>query len=49
MLEKIIELTNEYIEGMPKKERKNMDSFLPVWKLLVLCRGYIILMKKQTE
>lgn len=24
---KIIELTNEYIEGMPKKERKNMDSF----------------------
>ena len=27
MLEKIIELTNEYIESMPKKERKNMGSF----------------------
>lgn len=24
---KIIELTNEYIESMPKKERKNTDSF----------------------
>lgn len=27
MLEKIIELTNEYIESMPKKSVKNMDSF----------------------
>ena len=27
MLEKIIELTNEYIEGMPKKERKKYGQF----------------------
>ena len=27
MLEKIIELTNLYIDSMPKKERKNMGSF----------------------
>ena len=47
MLEKIIELTNEYIESMPKKERdKNTDSFLPVWKLPVLWLDYIMLMKK---
>ena len=28
MLEKIIELTNEYIESMPKKERKKYGQFL---------------------
>jgi len=27
MLEKIIELTNEYIESMPKKERKKYGQF----------------------
>ena len=27
MLEKVIELTNEYIEGMPKKERKKYGQF----------------------
>ena len=27
MLEKIIELTNEYIESMPKKERKKNGQF----------------------
>ncbi len=32
MLEKIIELTNLYIDSMPKKE-KNAGSFLRVWKL----------------
>lgn len=31
MLEKIIELTNLYIDSMPKKER-NTGSFLQVWK-----------------
>jgi hypothetical protein len=31
MLEKIIELTNLYIDNMPKAER-NMGSFLQVWK-----------------
>lgn len=31
MHEKIIELTNEYIESMPEKRaEKNMDSFLQV-------------------
>lgn len=49
MLEKIIELTNEYIESMPKKERKNMGSFLPVWKLPVLCRDYITSIRKQAK
>lgn len=32
MLEQIIEKTNQYIEEMPKKERKNMGSFLQVLK-----------------
>ena len=27
MLEKVIELTNEYIESMPKKERKKYGQF----------------------
>ena len=27
MLDKIIELTNEYIENMPKKERKKYGQF----------------------
>ena len=27
MLEKMIELTNEYIESMPKKERKKYGQF----------------------
>ena len=27
MLEKIVELTNEYIESMPKKERKKYGQF----------------------
>ena len=41
MLEKIVELTNEYIESMPKKERKKYGQFLPAWKLPVLWRDYI--------
>ena len=49
MLEKIIELTNEYIESMPKKERKKYGQFLPVWKLPVLCRDYITSMRKQVK
>ena len=34
MLEKIIELTNEYIESMPKKERKKYSHVLLLseWK-----------------
>ena len=46
MLEKIIELTNEYIESMPKKERKKYGQFLPVWKLPGLWQGYIMSMRK---
>lgn len=42
MLEKMIELTNEYIESMPKKERKKYGQFLQVWRLLVLWQLYII-------
>lgn len=49
MLEKIIELTNEYIESMPKKERKKYGQFLPVWKRPVLWWDYIISMRKQEK
>ena len=44
MLEKVIELTNGYIDTMPKKERKNTVSFLQVWKQLVLWQTYMILL-----
>lgn len=33
MLKKIIEKTSQYIENMPKKERKKYGQFLQVWKL----------------
>ena len=49
MLEKIIELTNEYIESMPKKERKKYGQFFPVWKLPVLWQGYISWMRKKVK
>lgn len=49
MLEKIIELTNEYIESMPKKERKKYGQFLQVWRLPVLWLVYIILMKRRVR
>lgn len=44
MLEKVIELTNGYIDTMPKKSAKNMVSFLQVWKRLVLWQIYMILL-----
>lgn len=34
MLEQIVEKTNQYIEEMPKKERKNTDSSLRALKQL---------------
>ena len=49
MLEKIIKLTNEYIESMPKKNVKNTDSFLPVWRLLGLWQDCIMSMKKEEK
>ena len=46
MLEKIIELTNLYIESMPKKERKKYGQFLQVWKQQDL---WLACMKKQQK
>ena len=47
MLEKIIELTNEYIEGMPKKERKKYGQFFTSMETARLWQDYIILMKNR--
>lgn len=49
MLEKIIELTNEYIESMPKKERKKYGQFFTSMETAVLWPVYIMLMKKRVR
>ena len=43
MLDCIIERTNKYIDDMPKKDRKNMVSFLQAKKQRVLWLDYILI------
>lgn len=42
MLEKVIEKTSEYIDSMPKEERKNMVNFLLVLRQLVIWQDCLI-------
>ena len=49
MLEKIIELTNEYIESMPKKERKKYGQFFTSMETARFMAVYIILMKRRVR
>ena len=46
MLEKIIELTNEYIESMPKKERKKYGQFFTSMETARFMAGLYKLDKK---
>lgn len=41
MLESIIENTSEYIDSMPKKEIKNVDSFLQASRQQGTCLDYL--------
>ena len=41
MLESIIENTSEYIDSMPKKEIKNIDSFLQASRQQGTCLDYL--------
>lgn len=41
MLEKIIELTNQYIESMPKKERKKYGQFFTSMETARFMASYI--------
>ena len=47
MLEKIIELTNEYIESMPKKERKKYGQFFTSMETARFMYGLYKLDKKK--
>lgn len=46
MLEKIVELTNEYIESMPKKERKKYGQFFTSMETARFMAGLYKLDKK---
>ena len=49
MLEKIIELTNEYIEGMPKKERKKYGQFFTSMETARFMAGLYNIDEKQNK
>ena len=49
MLEKVIELTNEYIEGMPKKERKKYGQFFTSMETARFMAGLYNIDEKQNK